>query len=254
MMGADLCREFPVFADALEEVCNELDCYLDRPLREVMFAADGSREAQLLANTRFTQTALFALEVALYRLVESAGVTPDFLIGHSIGEFAAAYVAGVFSLTDVCHLVAERARLMGSPPDRWLMLAVQASEQQVRETLQGLEDRMSIAAVNAPQAVVVSGEEAAIAQIEAIWRARDRRTTRLNVSHAFHSPLMEPILDELRAVAQDIRLSEPRIPIVSNATGEMLSADQACSPEYWVRHVRETVRFADGINFLLEPA
>ena len=184
--------------------------------------------------------------------MRSFGVEPDHLIGHSIGELAAAHVAGVLSLPDACLVVAERARLMGALPGGGAMVAIEASEAEALESLEAFGDRLSVAAVNGPRAVTVSGEEAAIADVEALWRARGRRTTRLDVSHAFHSALMEPMLAELEAVVARVELAEPSIPIVSNVTGEPLTAQQACSPGYWVRHVRETVRFADGIGQLLQ--
>ncbi len=247
-MGAGLYEAFSVFAEALDEVCGELDRFVERPLREVMFGGP----VELLGQTRWTQVALFALEVALFRLVESLGVGPEFLIGHSVGEFAGAYVAGVFGLSDACRLVAARGRLMGALPVGGEMLAVEAGEDEVLASLVGFGGRLDVAAVNGPRAVVVSGELEAIAQVEGVWRERGRRASRLRVSHAFHSVLMEPMLEELKAVAEGVAFSAPRIPIVSNVTGVLLSAEQARSAEYWAAHVRQTVRFADGIALLAD--
>ncbi|MDE3069830.1 MAG: SDR family NAD(P)-dependent oxidoreductase, partial [Acidobacteriota bacterium] len=249
-MGSELYEAFPVFAESLDRICAELDGHLERPVKEILFSAEGSPEASLLDRTELTQPALFALEVALYRQLESAGVRPDLLIGHSIGELCAAHVAGVLSLEGACALVATRGRLMGSLPEAGAMAAVQVSEREAIESLVGFEESLSVAAVNGLRSVVVSGEAEALGRWEAAVQARGARTRRLKVSHAFHSKLMEPMLSELRAVASGLELAPPRVAIVSNVTGVQLTAEQATSPDYWARHVREAVRFADGVRFL----
>jgi acyl transferase domain-containing protein len=246
-MGMELAASHPVFAQALEEVCAHLDPLLGRSLQDLLAAPEGSEQAALLDQTQFTQAGLFAVEVALYRLVESLGVHPEFLIGHSVGELAAAHVAGVLSLADACVLVAARGQLMGALPAGGAMAAVQATEEEVIASLDRYAGRLAVAAVNGPQAVVVSGDEAALTEWLPQWA--DRKTSRLRVSHAFHSPLMDPMLAEFAEVARGLRYGEPRIPVVSNLTGTVAAAELA-DPEYWVSHVRQPVRFAAGIGAL----
>ncbi|MFD7529724.1 type I polyketide synthase [Streptomyces sp. NPDC059849] len=248
-MGAGLAAAHPVFARALDDVCAVLDAELGRSLKELLLAPEGTPEAGLLDRTEFTQPALFAVEVALFRLVESLGITPDYVIGHSVGELAAAHAAGALPLEDACRLVAARARLMGALPDGGAMAVVQASEAETRTSLEGLAGRLEIAAVNGPMTVAVSGDVDTLEEWLPQWRGRGRKVKRLRVSHAFHSARMDPMLEEFRAAATGLSFGEPRIPVVSNLTGGLVSAELA-DPDYWVAQARGTVRFADGVRAL----
>ena len=243
-MGRELHAAFPVFAEAFDAVAQEFDALLDRPLREVLWGED----ADLLNDTGWAQPGLFAVETALFRLATSLGLAPDCLAGHSVGEITAAHVAGVLSLPDACRLVAARSRLMHALPAGGAMIAVQATEAEVAPLLADHADQVSIAAINGPRSLVLSGAAAAVEEIAGRLAAQDRKTSRLAVSHAFHSPLMDPVLAEFRAVVAELTFGEPQIALVSNLTGEFATAEELASPDYWVRHVREPVRFADGVR------
>ncbi len=244
-MGRGLAADWPVFRRELDRICRALDAHLPRPLFDVMWG-DGE-DAELLDQTAYTQPALFALEVALAALWRSWGVRPDVLIGHSVGEIAAAHVAGVFTLDDAARLVTARGRLMQALPAGGVMVAVAAPEAVVADAVAAARHEVSIAVVNAPESVVISGAGAAVERIAASLTAAGARTARLAVSHAFHSPLMDPMLDDLRRIARSIRYRAPELMLVSNVSGAFAS-DEVRSADYWVEHVRRAVRFADGVR------
>ncbi|WP_315732751.1 MULTISPECIES: type I polyketide synthase [unclassified Bradyrhizobium] len=246
-MGRGLYEEWPAFREALDAAWAALDPHLERPLREVMWS-DPSQAARL-DETGWTQPALFALEVALAALWRSWGAEPDVVAGHSIGEVAAAHVAGVFSLTDAARLVAARGRLMQALPRGGAMVSIAASEAEVAKAVAAQAGGVSIAAVNSASSVVISGEEEAVFAVSSAFAAKGTRTHRLRVSHAFHSALMDPMLEQFRRVAEQLTYRPAQIGVVSNVSGKLADCELS-SAAYWVKHVREGVRFADGVAAL----
>ncbi|MFD1277128.1 acyltransferase domain-containing protein [Streptomyces kaempferi] len=216
-MGRELYAAFPAFAAAFDAVCAHLDTALGRSLKSIVF--DGSEGPGALDGTDLTQPALFAVEVALFRLLESWGVKPKYLVGHSLGELSAAHAAGVWSLADACRLVAARGRIMQALPPGGAMISVEATEDEVTPLLAAHGDAVSIAALNGPRSTVISGDENAVEEVAAHLSARQRRTRRLRVGHAFHSARMDAALDEFRTVAESVTYHAPRITVVSNLTG-----------------------------------
>ncbi len=246
-MGLQLYGSQPVFRQQLDRCAEILQPWLDQPLLEILYPADDSPTA--LDETAYAQPALFALEYALAALWKSWGIEPDFVIGHSLGEYVAACIAGVFSLNDGLKLVAERARLMQALPKDGEMWVVFAAEAHLRPLLAAYPNDVAIAAVNGPESVVISGKKSALSEIVARLEHDGYNTQPINTSHAFHSPLMQPMLADFARIAAGISYTAPQIPLVSNLTGT-LASDEIATPEYWRRHIRQPVKFMAGVQSL----
>jgi amino acid adenylation domain-containing protein len=251
-MGQDLQSE-AVFREAFERICDRVRPHLDRDLREVLYPAAGGEEAsaEILRSTAFTQPALFAIEYALATLWQSWGIAPAAMIGHSVGEFVCAALSGVMTLEDAASLVAIRGRLMQDLPGG-AMLAVPLSAEKVAPRLS--DPQLAVASENSSNRCVVSGPHEAVARLQAELEAQGLSARPLHTSHAFHSPMMDPIVEPFAARVREVKLSAPRIPFVSTVSGTWITPEQARDPLYWARHLRQTVRFASGVQTLRQEA
>ncbi|MCP4699362.1 MAG: amino acid adenylation domain-containing protein [Gammaproteobacteria bacterium] len=248
-MGRKLYETQPLFRERMAQCDLILQSYLEMPLLEILYGEAKEDNNKLLSQTQYTQPALFAIEYALAKLWQSWGIEPTVVMGHSVGEYVAACIAGVFSLADGLKLVAERGRLIQALPQNGIMAAVQADETKLSSVIEPYRSQVSMAGLNAPQSVVLSGEREAVNQIVAQLQTEGIKCKLLEVSHAFHSPLMEPMLAEFEQVAQQVTYSEPKIKFISNVTGD-LASHEFTTADYWVRHVRQPVRFATGMESL----
>ncbi|KAI0515270.1 polyketide synthase [Xylaria bambusicola] len=251
-MGKDLYAVYPVFREALDEIA-ALFTELESPLLDIMWAEPGSTSAALLKRADFAQPALFALEASLWRLWQSWGVKPAFLLGHSVGEFAAAYVAGILALPDACRLVMMRGRLMQALSCKGKMASVGANSTEVTAAIErlGQGDKVEIAGYNTPFQTVISGDIDAVEAVTLDFADRGHKTKTLDTSHAFHSHHMTGMLDGFMAVLQTVTFSPPTIPIISSLTGKLAEAGELEQAGYWVKQARNAVRFTDAFQELV---
>jgi len=252
-MGQTLYEAHPIFRQTIDRCDELLRDHLDVPLLSVLYPdlypSPINAQVDLIDQTIYTQPALFALEYALYQLWHSWGIEPDVVMGHSVGEYVAACVAGVFSLEDGLHLMVKRGQLIGALPAGGAMVSVMASEAQLAPLIESYASEVSMGAINGPQSIVLSGQHKTIASICAKLETEGVKTKKLNVSHAFHSPLMEPICAEFELAVQQIRLSPAQIPLISNLSGKLIT-DEVMTPEYWSQHIRQPVRFSQSMHCL----
>lgn len=254
----ELCASFPIFSDAFREACDELNQHLEYPLNSVLSHGEGSKANPHLDRTEFAQSLIFAFEVAMFRLLESFNIRPDFVAGHSLGEIAAAHASGALSLREAATIVTARGKLMAALPSNGIMVSISASEEEVSEELSkqthGVQgDRCTIAAVNSRNSVVLSGTAEGVMAVADKFTAKGRRVTPLrNVRHAFHSPMMDPILADLEAELMSLMEgpAKPTIPLVSSVTGSRTDASQLRTTRHWTLHVRQPVRFSDAVSEL----
>ncbi len=249
-MGRVLYETQPTFKKALDRCSQILNSYLEKPLLSVLFPTDENSE--LIHETAYTQPALFAIEYALAQLWRSWGIEPDYLIGHSVGEYVAACIANVFSLEDGLKLIATRGKLMSTLPHDGDMAVIFADQSTAAKAIESYRKEISIAGINGPNNIVISGKKTAITTIVEKLQSEGIECRALKVSHAFHSPLMEPILDEFETVASEVRYQSPALPLISNVTGKIVDASAIADASYWRRHIREAVQFYAGMKTLAE--
>ncbi|PMB27477.1 polyketide synthase [Fischerella thermalis CCMEE 5198] len=252
-MAKELYDTHPYFRQQIDKCCELLHPHLNIDLREILFTPENKINSSpyTLSHTIYTQPAIFVIEYALTQLWRHWGITPNFLIGHSLGEYVAACIAGVFTLPDALKLIAHRAQLMQQLPENGKMLAVSASATEIFEYIQAYSEKVGIAAINSPENTVISGEDTTIVQLAEILQNQGIKTTPLTVSHAFHSPLMETMVEEFRQVAESITFHPPKTAIISNITGKVIGAEIA-DAEYWCHHILQPVQFALGIETLTQ--
>ncbi|MFK0297569.1 acyltransferase domain-containing protein, partial [Streptomyces sp. NPDC090442] len=241
-MGQELYHTYPAFAQALDAACAAIDPHLEHPLQHAMF-----QDPHLLNHTAYTQPALFALETALYHLLQTWNITPHYLTGHSIGEITAAHAAGVLNLTDAATLVTTRGHLMQQLPPGGTMLAIQAPPTHIEPLL--TNQQATIAAINSPTNTIISGTHHALTHIAQQLNPHTK-TQLLNVSHAFHSPLMQPMLEKFRQTLHTLTYHPPTIPIISTLTGTTATTEQLTNPEHWINHTLQPVLFHHAIKTL----
>ncbi|MFC0602905.1 acyltransferase domain-containing protein, partial [Streptomyces palmae] len=238
---------FPTFAETFDEISEHLNPHLNHPLQDITFNRNPN-QPDLIHHTTYTQTSLFALHISLARLLTTLGLTPDAVIGHSIGEISAAHIAGILNLPDACHLIATRATLMGQLPPNGTMTAIQATPQELTPHLDQ-HPNVTIAALNTPTTTIISGPTQAITTITNHWKQQGRKTKQLNVSHAFHSPLMQPILKQFTQAITHLTYHPPHTPLISNLTGKP-ATHHITTPDYWTQHIHQPVHFHPAITHL----